>query len=148
MHPRIIFPSIEAAHKASPFFIDEEGIGPWLSSSNQDLYSLGTVITTSRNAIHIPSLEQNGDVIPASIIMNLCQHAVSIGLTRLVNATGYWTLESSGLLQTESVKIAFSEDAIDPNLIRSLAGEIILRVNQEAVAIEINGRVEQIFAQP
>jgi len=145
-NPRIVFQSIEIAHKASPFFIDEEGLGPWLSSADLDLHSLGTVFTTSRNAIHIPSLERTGAAIPESVIMDICQQAASIGLTRLVNATGYWTLESSGILQKESIKIALSDDVINPDFIRRLAKEIILTTNQEAVAIEIQGRVEQHFA--
>lgn len=145
-NPRIVFQSIETAQRASPFFIDEEGVGPWLSSADRDLHSLGTVFTSSRNAIHIPSLERTGAAIPEPIIMDICQQAASIGLTRLADATGYWTLESSGILQKENVKIAFSEEAINPEAIRHLAGIIILKANQEAVAIEINGLVEQIFA--
>ena len=148
MHPRIIFPSIETAHKASPFFIDEEGVGPWLGSSDQDLFSLGVVIHTARNAIHIPSLERTGKAISGEVIADICQRAASIGLNRFVHATGYWTLESSGILQTERVKIAFSEDAIDRDLIRGTAKEIVFKANQEAVAIEIEGLVEQIFSKP
>ncbi|HEY5731894.1 MAG TPA: hypothetical protein VIS72_17745, partial [Anaerolineales bacterium] len=118
VHPRIVFRSIEIARKASPFFIDEEGVGPWLSSPDKELYSLGTVITTSRNAIHIPSLEQTGARIPESMIMNFCQRAASIGLGQVRNATGYWTLASSGILQKEEVKIASSHDKIDLDSLR------------------------------
>ena len=145
-HPRIVFPSIEAARKASPFFIDEEGIGPWLSSQDEKLYSLGTVLTISRNAVHIPSLEQTGARIPESMIVDFCQRAASIGLGQVSNAMGYWTLASSGALQKEEVKIAFSHGMIDLDALRRLAREIILEMNQEAVAIEACGRVEQVFA--
>lgn len=144
-YPRIVFPSIQAALKASPYFIDEEQVGPWLSSADQKLHTFGTVITTSRNAVHIPSLEQTGAPIPDSVITNICQRAASVGLTRIRDATGYWTLASSGSLQKEKVKIAFSDDLIDLDLLRSLAREIIVAVNQEAVAIEVSGRVEQLF---
>ena len=145
-YQRIVFPSIEAARKASPFFIDEEGIGPWLSSYDEKLYSLGTVITTSRNAIHIPSMEQTGVKISESLIVDFCQRAALIGLSRVSNATGYWTLASSGILQKEEVKIAFSHDVIDLDALRRLARHIIQASNQEAVAIETYGRVEQVFA--
>jgi len=144
-HPRIVFPSIEAAYKASPFFIVEEGVGPWLSSRDEKVYSLGTVIVISRNAIHIPSLEKTGVRIPDSTITDFCQRAASIGLSQVRNATGYWTLASSGILQSEEVQIAFSHDKTDLDALRRLAKEIILATNQEAVAIEIFGRVEQIF---
>ena len=144
-YPRIVFSSIQAAHKASPYFIDEEQVGLWLSSANQALQALGTTFNTSRNAIHIPSLEQTGDLIPKSTIADICQRAASIGLTRTSNATGYWTLASTGALQKESVKIAFSDDLIDPDSIRNLARDIIVTMNQEAVAVEISGRVEQLF---
>lgn len=144
-YPRIVFPSIQAALKASPYFIDEEQVGPWLSSADQDLNAFGTVFTSMRNAIHIPSLEQTGAMIPESAIADFCQRAASIGLTRISNATGYWTLTSTGALQKESVKIVFSEEFIDPDALRNLGREIIVAANQEAVAIEISGRVEQYF---
>lgn len=144
-YPRIVFSSTQAAIKASPYFINEEQVGPWLSSADHKLQALGTTFNTSRNAIHIPSLEQTGTMIPESVIADICQRAASIGLTRISNATGYWTLASTGALQKESVKIAFSDDIIDPDTIRNLAREIILAANQEAVAVEISGRVEQLF---
>lgn len=147
MHPRIIFPSIQVALKASPFFIDEEQVGPWLSSSNQELYAFGTVIDSTRNAIHIPSLEQTGVVIPEAVIADYCQQAAAIGLTQLSDAVGYWTLAASGVVQKEKVKIAFSEWLVDLEALRHLAQEIILATNQEAVAIEVAGKVEQHFAQ-
>ena len=80
------------------------------------------------------------------MVDDFCQRAASIGLRQVRNATGYWTLISSGILQKEDVKIAFSHNRIDLAALRRLAREIILCTNQEAVAIEVQGRVEQIFA--
>lgn len=144
-YPRIVFPSIQAALNASPYFIEEEQVGPWLSSADHELQALGMTFNTSRNAVHIPSVEQTGAMLPKSMIADICQRAASIGLTHISNASGYWTLASTGALQKESVKIAFSDDFIDPDVLRDLAREIIVAANQEAVAVEISGRVEQYF---
>jgi hypothetical protein len=145
MHPRIVFPSIEVALKASPFFIDEEGVGPWLSSDDEALYAFGRVIHSTRNAIHIPSLEQSGAIIPEVVIADFCQRAAGIGLSQLSDAVGYWTLAATGVVQKEKVKIAFSDDSVDVVALRHLAQEIILATNQEAVAIEVGGKVEHLF---
>ena len=144
-HPRIIFPSIEVARQASPFFIDEEEVGPWLSSSDQNLWSKGTVQMSSRNAIHIPSLEPTGEKIPADIIERFCQRAATLGLDQMRLATGYWTLASTGELQVEEIRIVYSEKAFSPIILYQLADEIIRITSQEAIAIEISGRVEQYF---
>jgi hypothetical protein len=145
MHPRIIFPSIQVALKASPFFIDEDQVGPWLSSSNEKLFAFGTVIASTRNAIHIPSLERTGEVIEESVIADFCREAATLGLVQIRNATGYWTLAFSGEVQKEKVKIAFTDDYVDPVALRALALGIIALTNQEAVAIEVAGKVEQCF---
>jgi hypothetical protein len=145
MHPRIIFPSIKVARKASPFFIDEEGVGPWLSSSDEKLFAFGKVITSTRNAIHIPSLERTGEVIEERLIADFCREAAALGLVQIRKATGYWTLAFSGEVQKEKVKIAFTDDYVDPQALRDLAQEIIVLTNQEAVAIEVAGKVEPRF---
>jgi len=145
MHPRIIFPSIQVALKASPFFIDEDQVGPWLSSSDEKLFAFGKVIASTRNAIHIPSLERTGEVIEERLIANFCREAAALGLVQIRKATGYWTLAFSGKVQKEKVKIAFTDDAVDPEALRGLALDIIMLTNQEAVAIEVAGAVEQCF---
>ena len=146
-HPRIIFPSIEVARQASPFFIDENEIGPWLSSPDLNLWSKGTVQMSSRNAIHIPSLEPTGEKISANIIERFCQRAATLRLDQMRLATGYWTLTSTGELQVEEVRIVFSEKAFSPIILHQLADEIIRATSQEAIAIEISGRVEQYFRE-
>ena len=129
--------------EASPFFIDEQGIGAWLSTDNERLLAKGKVILSTRNAIHIPSLEKNGRQISAALIETLSQQALDIGLDNIHTATGYWTLSETGELQTEQVLIAFTEEAIDPEKLRQLAAAIVYTANQDAVAIEVSGRVEQ-----
>lgn len=142
-HPRVVFESVVEALEASPFFIDEQGIGAWLSTDDQRLLEKGKVILSTRNAIHIPSLEKNGRQIPAVLIETLSQQAQSIGLDKTHTATGYWTLSETGERQTEQVLIAFTEEAVDPEKLRRLAAEIVRAANQDAVAIEVSGRVEQ-----
>ena len=143
-HPRVIFETIEEALEASPFFIDEQGVGIWLSTDDERLLAKGKVILSTRNAIHIPSLEKNGRQIPVALIETLSQQAQSIGLDNVHMATGYWTLSETSEMQSEQVLIAFTEEAIDPEKLRRLAVEIIHAANQDAVAIEVSGRVEQM----
>ena len=70
--------------------------------------------------------------------------AAKIGLDKNRRATGYWTLSTSGELQSEEVLIAFSDQGVQYDLLRNLASEIIRYTNQDAVAIEVSGRVEQL----
>ncbi|MFN8458019.1 MAG: hypothetical protein U0401_25765 [Anaerolineae bacterium] len=45
---RILFPSIAIARERTPFFIDEEGVGVWLSTDDPALLDGMTVIPTRR----------------------------------------------------------------------------------------------------
>ena len=143
-HPRVVFETVEEALEASPFFIDEQSIGAWLSTDAEHLLAKGKVILSTRNAIHIPSLEKNGRQITPALIETLSQQAQSIGMDNVHTATGYWTLSETGEMQKEQVLIAFTEEAVDPEKLRQLATEIIRAANQDAVAIEVSGRVEQL----
>lgn len=142
-HPRTVFSSVADALQSTPFFIDEVGVGPWLNTADRTLLGRGKVVMSARNAIHIPSLEQTGGKIPPETIEELCREAAAIGLKQTRRATGYWTLSKTGELQSEQVLIAFSDKAVAPKLLRQLATKIIKIANQDAVAIEVAGRVEQ-----
>jgi len=142
-HPRVVFSSVAEALAASPFFIDEQGVGAWLSTDDERLLAKGKVILSTRNAIHIPSLEKNGRQIPTALVETLSQQAQSLGLDKIHTATGYWTLSETGEMQTEQVLIAFTEKGIDPEKLRLLATKIVHTANQDAVAIEVSGCVEQ-----
>lgn len=142
-HPRTVFPSVADALRVTPFFIDEEGVGPWLNTADTTLLNRGTVIMSARNAIHIPSLEQTGRKIRPEVIEEICRRAAAIGLTQIRRATGYWTLSGTGELQSEQVLIAFSHQNVTSGLLRQLASEIVKMANQDAVAIEVSGQVEQ-----
>ena len=124
--------------------VDEETVGPWLSTDNPDLLATGLVLKSARDAIHIPSLEKNGAAIDPAIIKQFCLKAAKIGLDQIRSATGYWTLQTTGELQSEKVLIAFSERGVKYNPLRNLASEVIRVTNQDAVAIEVSGLVEQL----
>ena len=143
-HPRRVFQTIAEAIRATPFFIDEETIGPWLSTTQPELLDTGPVLMSSRDAIHIPSLEKNGAAIDPVTIHRFRVKAAKIGLDHIRRATGYWTLSTSGELQSEKVLIAYSDQGVKYDLLRDLASEIIRHTNQDAVAIEVSGRVEQL----
>jgi len=141
-HPRVVFRSVAEALQASPFFIEEEGVGIWLSTDDERLLAKGKLVKSARNAIHIPSLEKNGRQIQAEVIADFCRQAEMLGLNKISRATGYWTLSETGVLQAERVIIAYTEKRVSVEKLRRLASEIIRVANQEAVAIEISGQIE------
>jgi hypothetical protein len=145
--PRVVFSSIRDARTSTPFFIDEEGVGPWLSTDDPEILARGTVIQVARDALHIPTLQQDGRPIPLELRAEIEARAVAIGLTQTHRAIGYWTLSETGEQQQEAVTIATASQPIDQASLRDLAEFIISTANQEAVALEISGRVEQFFAR-
>ena len=145
--PRVVFSSISDARECTPFFIDEEGFGPWLSTDNPEILSRGTVVMIARDALHIPTLQQDGRPIPFELRSEIEARAAAIGLTETHPAVGYWTLSESGELQQENVTIVISSQPVDRASLLDLAEFMIREANQDAVAIEISGKVEQIFSK-
>lgn len=145
--PRVVFSSISDARESTPFFIDEEGVGPWLGTDNPEILARGEVILIARDALHIPTLQQNGHPIPLELRSEIEARAAAIGLTQTHRAIGYWTLSESGEQQQENVTIVISSKPVDRASLRDLAEFIIREANQDAVAIEISGKVEQILAR-
>lgn len=141
---RVLFESVEAAHLHSPYFIDEDGIGIWLSTDRDDLPPQLPVVHLARDAVHIPSVDQNGRPLAGGLIDSFLAAARQIGLTGKHAARGYWTLSSTGALQIETVWIVFSPDPVDPDRLHALVNDIYTRGNQDAVAYEIRGTV-QVF---
>ncbi len=144
--PRIIFPSIEAAKQQTPYFIDEEGVGIWLSTSDTQLLTQSSLVSIIRDAIHIPSVEKTGQILTDSLIAEFVQRANAVGLNRVNKAVGYWTLSETGELQAEAVKIAFSLTPCDRQKLEALAHFILARANQDAVAWEEAGEVKHLYA--
>ena len=143
---RIIFPSIEAAKRQTPYFIDEEGVGIWLSTSDAHLLTQTSIVSLMRDAIHIPSVTKTGQILADSLIAKFVQRANAIGLSRVNKAVGYWTLSETGQLQAEAVKIAFSMASCDRQKLEALAHFILVRANQDAVAWEAGGEVKHLYA--
>jgi len=145
LSPRVVFSSISEAGASTPFFIDEEGMGPWLSTANPEILARGTVVMIARDALHLPTLQQDGHPISLELRSEIEARAAAIGLTQSHHAVGYWTLSESGELQKENVTIVISSQPVDRMSLRELAEFIIREANQDAVAIEISGKVEQIL---
>lgn len=141
---RILFTSIAAAQERTPFFIDEEGVGVWLSTDNPTLIAGMTVITTHRDAIHLPSVEKNGLPLAPGLVAEFVRRAKAIGLTDLRPARGYWTLSETGELQAEEVLIACSDRPVGHAHLLELARFILAAGNQDAVAWEEGGQVRHL----
>lgn len=142
--PRFLFSSIAEARRITPFFIEEQGVGIWLSSDRTDLPAHLPVVLSDRDALHLPTVDRVGQALPESLIASFQHAAQEIGLTGTHPARGYWTLSGSGELQVERVWIAFSPEPVDPAALFRLAREVLVRGNQDAVACEIRGTVQVI----
>ena len=145
--PRILFKSVEEAQRHTPFFIYEEGMGIWLSTSDARLLANAEVIFVARDAIHIPSVEKTGKALSRSLIDVFVDQARAIGLNEVRRARGYWTLSETGALQSEDVLIAFSTAQAAPSdrsRLIELAHLILRRANQDAVAWEAGGVVKHV----
>lgn len=141
---RILFPSIAAAQERTPFFIDEEGVGVWLSTDDPALLDGMAVIHTSRDAVHLPSVEKTGRAISRRLLTEFIRRAQAIGLTDFRPARGYWTLSETGELQAEEVLIACSDQPVGHTHLLELARFILGAGNQDAVAWEEAGQVRNL----
>ncbi|MFN8458029.1 MAG: hypothetical protein U0401_25815 [Anaerolineae bacterium] len=142
---RILFPSIATAQARTPFFIDEEGVGVWLSTDDPALLDGMTVIPTRRDAIHLPSMEKTGQAIPKKLLTEFIRRAQAIGLTDLRLARGYWTLSETGELQAEEILIAGSDQPVGHTHLLELARFILAAGHQDAVAWEEAGQVRHLM---
>jgi hypothetical protein len=145
--PRLIFNSITQAKEITPFFIDEVGLGIWLYTADPVLLAQGRVISIIRDAIHLPSVEQNGQPIASALQAEFIRRAQALGLSQLSQATGYWTLAATGELQTEAVIIAHSPTPVDQSNLLELTEFIRHEGRQEAVAWEQRGVVHHYLGK-
>lgn len=139
--PRILFPTLEIAHQHTPFFIEEEGLGIWLSTDDPTLLTQFPPVSFTRDGIHIPSVDKHGTPLPDTLRQQFLTRAVHLGLTQTHPARGYWTLSETGELQDEDVIIAFSETPVDRTYLTALAQFILETGHQDAVAYEMGGEV-------
>lgn len=145
MNPQIlVFSSRAAALQATPFFVEESGRGCWVQTDAvgiaSDLYERRS---SSRYALHIPSQTRHHVPLPEEQIQAFEAAARAIGLVQISPATGFWTLDS-GILQEEPLRIAWSEAPVDVEALERLAYQVLTESEQEAVAMEVGGRVEVI----
>ena len=140
---RTFFPTPTAALSATPFFVEEEGIGCWVQSDDPAVLAQGQAFESQRFALHIPSQTREHAPLPPGQIAAFEAAARAIRLKQVSLATGYWTLDS-GALQQEPLRIAWSAESVDEQAMRNLARRILAEGGQEAVAIEVAGRVEVI----
>lgn len=139
--PRVLFPTLEIAHQHTPFFIEEEGLGIWLSTDAPALLTQFPPVFFTRDGIHLPSLDKHGTPLPDTLRQQFIIHAEALGLTQTHPARGYWTLSETGELQDEDVIIAFSETSVDREKLLALAQLVLEKGNQDAVAYEVAGAV-------
>ncbi len=139
---RILFDTWEQARAASPFFIAEDGVGIWLDDASGAL--AGRRIDVVRDALHVPSVTRSGQPLSLAVRAEALGQAARLGLRDQHAAIGYWTLSDSGIVQEEAVVIVFSATAVDRVRLRALADWLLVAGDQDAVAIEVAGRVEQI----
>lgn len=139
----LLFPNRQAARRATPFFVEEAGRRCWVQTDDEAVMALGERRPSNRYALHIPSQTRTHAPLPEEQIAAFEASARAIGLTHLSPATGFWTLES-GVLQEEPLRIAWSEGPVDAETLRALARRILTEGDQEAVAIEVAGRVEVV----
>lgn len=139
----VLFPDPAAALAATPFFIEEAGLGCWVQTADETVLQKGEPRPASRYALHIPSETWQQKPLEAAKIEAFETAARNIGLLQASPATGYWTLDS-GVLQEEPLRIAWSEEPVDAQALRTLARRILTEGDQEAVAIEVGGKVEAV----
>ena len=141
---RVIFDSIQSARATSPYFIDEEGLGIWLGTDDPAQLAAGRAIEVVRDALHVPSVTRTGAPLSIAVRAEAIGLAGRIGLRGRHLATGYWTLSHNGELQTEPVLIVFSTTAVNADSLRQVALWLLERGDQDAVAIELRGRVSVV----
>lgn len=139
----VLFPDPAAALAATPFFIEEAGVGCWGQTTDEAVLQQGERRPATRYALHIPSETWYRELLDAASITAFIVAARGIGLRQVSRATGFWTL-GSGLLQREPLHIAWSDEAVNLHLLRTLARRILHEGEQEAVAIEVAGMVEMV----
>lgn len=139
----VLFPNPAAALAATPFFIEEAGVGCWVQTADEAVLQQGERRPATRYALHIPSETWYQEPLDAASITAFVVAARGIGLRQVSRATGFWTL-GSGLLQREPLQIAWSDEAVKLHLLRALARRILHEGEQEAVAIEVAGSVEVV----
>ena len=139
---RVVFPGPAAALAATPFFINEKGVGCWLSTEDPEILVQGKVMRSERYALHLPSIDQHGKPLSNAVIKGFLHEARRIGLDQRNRATGYWTLSTTGALQQEAIWILYAATEVPADRLRQLARRVLEEGDQDAVAMEVKGWVD------
>ncbi len=145
--PRILFPTLVIAHQHTPYFIEEEGLGLWLSTDDPTLFLQFKPVYFTRDGIHLPSVDKHGRPLADALRQEFITRAHDLGLVYTHPGRGYWTLSETGQLQDEEVIIAFSESPVDREGLASLARFVLEAGNQDAVAYEVEGEVRHLSGE-
>ena len=138
---RRLFNTVADAQSATPFFISEEGVGIWLGTDEESVLAGGQTVVITRDALHVPSLTRTGQPVPSIVRAEALKRAERLGLRERHTATGYWTLSETGALQEEAVIIVFGDATLDRHGLEALAHWLLVAADQDAVALEVEGRV-------
>jgi hypothetical protein len=111
-----------------------------VQSDDPTILAQGKTLEFRRYALHIPSQTREHTPLAPGQIAAFGAASRDIGLDQVSRATGFWTLET-GVLQQEPLRIAWSDAPVEETALRALVLRILTESNQEAVAIEVAGRV-------
>lgn len=141
---RVVFPGPASARAATPFFIDETGVGSWLSTGDPNILTRGAIRRSKRFALHLPTTDREGNPLVDYILAAFMLEAQRIGLDQRNHATAYRTLPDTGAWRQKDIWILYSENEIPEEPLRQLARRVLEAGDQDAVTIEVRGRVEVV----
>lgn len=134
-----------------PWGCGENGIvGWWTYTTNPEIaHRIGQVFNGTRDAIFLPTIQKNGDVVSREIVEQLKVRARLLGLKEVSQASGMWVLgndesiphELRGTVQSETIWIFWSQNQIDCAALAQLAEEMVTLCNQDSIAYEIAGEL-------
>ncbi len=132
---------LEAALRAGGCTLEPE-IG-WWTYSAEDLSEIGSKFKGERDALFIPTLQKTGEPVETKHVQNLRARARQLGFSNETPASGMWVLSETGEVQIEYIWILWGK-GIASKVRKNLAGlaeEIKKFTNQDAVAYELDGRL-------
>jgi hypothetical protein len=120
----------------------EPELGWWTQvSSVETAERLGMPFAGQRDAIYIPTLQKSGEPVSEETVATLKERAKELGLTNITRAAGMWVLSTTNEVQSETIWIAFGDQASSHEHLSSLAADIQRDANQDCVAFERSGEL-------
>ena len=120
----------------------EPELGWWTQvPSSETAERLGMPFVGQRDAIYIPTLQKSGEPVSEETVANLKGRATQLGLTNITRAAGMWVLSITNEVQSETIWIAYGDQASSDEDLASLAADIQRDANQDCVAFERRGEL-------